>query len=450
MTFLFDKTNPIQPEELTGYQPALEKTQGNILKGHGRLNTLNVFLTFTGDRLKLRDAIRELASKVTSAAEQSRQTELRKQSGVESLFVGFGLSFEGYQYLGWDTAGFKSEAFVGGMTRTDSAGNSILGDPLVSKWEAPYQKKLHAIILLAHAVPSELANARDNLVGPFAAHADITTEPGAAILNSNKEPIEQFGFVDGVSQPLFFQSDIPAPPGQDQWDPGAGTNQVLAKDPLGETDDDCGSYFVFRKLEQDVTGFRKREAALQSLLPADQHPELAGAFIVGRFRDGTPVALSPKPQSQPKPENNFIHKGKAGSGSDRYERFCPMSAHIRKVNPRGDTDFPVEEQTHRIARRGITYGSQEPNASVGLLFQCCQRSLEIQFEFLQGTWINRAGTPMSSAGVDPVAGGSKGSSHLWPAKWDTQLKVPLDFGTFVTLQGGGYFFLPSITFLKRM
>src|SRR5882757_4583066 len=101
-TPLFEKCNPIQPNELPVYQAALERTQGNILKSHGRRHTVNVFLLFTGDPVKLKEAIRKL--EVTSAWEQSLQ-----KPADNALFVGFGLSSAGYQYLGYDPARFGPE-----------------------------------------------------------------------------------------------------------------------------------------------------------------------------------------------------------------------------------------------------------------------------------------------------------------------------------------------------
>ena len=58
MTPLFSKPNPIQPNEIAGYRNALQNTQGNILKSHGRSFTANVFLHFHGSQAALQTAIR--------------------------------------------------------------------------------------------------------------------------------------------------------------------------------------------------------------------------------------------------------------------------------------------------------------------------------------------------------------------------------------------------------
>jgi deferrochelatase/peroxidase EfeB len=109
----------------------------------------------------------------------------------------------------------------------------------------------------------------------------------------------------------------------------------------------------------------------------------------------------------------------------------------------------VTERNRRIARRGITYGDARKDPDAGLLFQCCQSDLKNQFEFLQGTWSNTPEQPPSS-GTDPISAQSTPENQLWPLKWDTPRKVDLDFGGFVTLKGGAYFFLPSITSLKNI
>jgi deferrochelatase/peroxidase EfeB len=93
-----------------------------------------------------------------------------------------------------------------------------------------------------------------------------------------------------------------------------------------------------------------------------------------------------------------------------------MAAHIRKAYPRDEVTVAVAEdsesdtQTHRLLRRGIPFGGSF-GAAVGggihdprgLLFQCYQRSIEDQFEFVQSQWVNN---PRS--GSYPVAGSPGG------------------------------------------
>jgi len=444
---LFNKTDPIQATELDGYRSALESTQGNILKSHGRPHTFNVFLSFQGDKDALKTAVRALALNVTSAWTQMQQAQAYKKFKTQSLFVGFGLSAAGYSYLGYDLSPFEGP-FQGGMDRPSP--DSGLVDPPKTAWEPAYQQTLHATILLAHGEPPTLAAELGKVRDLFKDLATITAEAGHAIYRGN-EPIEHFGFVDGISQPIFYASDVPATPANPDWDPSAGTNLVLIKDPYGKTDDDCGSYYVFRKLEQDVPAFCLAEANLQKQL---QDPGIAGAYVIGRFRDGTPVVMGASSTGQSPPDNNFVYQGaQPGSGADPYGLRCPVSSHMRKANPRGVSNMgPAQERLHRIARRGITYGVQV-QAPVGVLFQCCQSSLKNQFEFIQSEWFNKDGPPSGSAGLDPIAGvtqAHQSTGQCYPKKWGTRLSAQFDFGGFVTLKGGGYFFLPSIAFLRGL
>lgn len=148
------------------------------------------------------------------------------------------------------------------------------------------------------------------------------------------------------------------------------------------------SYFVFRKLEQNVLAFRAHEIELADFLgfTTDEERARAGAMAVGRFRDGTPVVLQQSDGLIPAKENNFNY-----TKSDSAGLKCPFQAHIRKTNPRGDiTGDPLAEEaerSRRLTRRGIPYDDRKsrltdgiclqnlPTRGVGLLFMCFQASI---------------------------------------------------------------------------
>ncbi len=111
---------------------------------------------------------------------------------------------------------------------------------------------------------------------------------------------------------------------------------------------------------------------------------------------------------------------------------------------------------HRIARRGIIYGkrkfdlSDHPEKGVGLLFMCFQADIAKQFEHLQ---------KMANAitgGLDPIIGQTANKKtplqQQWPSDWagEGRKTKAFNFQGFVTLQGGEYFFAPSISFLRRL
>ena len=96
-----------------------------------------------------------------------------------------------------------------------------------------------------------------------------------------------------------------------------------------------GSFAVFKKVETDVVGF---EDFLQSNKDRID-PELLAAKMCGRWRNGVPLALSPDTDSpaggiSPEQLNDFEYVNADGSGDPKGIR-CPVGAHIRRVNPRG-------------------------------------------------------------------------------------------------------------------
>jgi deferrochelatase/peroxidase EfeB len=94
----------------------------------------------------------------------------------------------------------------------------------------------------------------------------------------------------------------------------------------------------------------------------------------------------------------------------------PLSAHVRKANPRGPDDA-----LRRIFRRG--YPLIMPTAAQGvmrgLIFVCFARTLTTQFEFITRAWTANKDFPRPEAGVDA-------------------------FRRFETVLCGGYFFVPPL------
>ena len=70
--------------------------------------------------------------------------------------------------------------------------------------------------------------------------------------------------------------------------------EVLVADPgAARPGESFGSFLVYRKLEQNVRAFKKQEARIAGKLGLKgEDAERAGALLVGRFEDGTPVGSS--------------------------------------------------------------------------------------------------------------------------------------------------------------
>ncbi len=442
------------------FKAMLKDLQANILKGHGRPATRNVFLTVkTGQAVAARTGLSKLAPLVTSALSQLEETKKFQETGASggTVVLAF-LSRAGYKALSATAAKIPKDAsFGGGMA---AAGGNLI-DPARSTWDQGYRKAAHAMILIAdssqHLCKMEEAKIRTKL---GAAWSVLHVEEGQAIHDDAGEGIEHFGYVDGRSQPLMLtdqvqkEKEAAGNPPSLKWSAFLGPAKLaLVSDPAGATSESFGSYFVFRKLGQDVAGFKEAELALSkaqmraakregvSPLPDG---ELAGTMMIGRFEDGTPVVDSPIATGG-SPPNNFNY------ANDPTGNACPLHAHIRKTNPRDGS-----EVNSIMPRRGIPFGGLEESGNdVGLLFMAYNRNIAEQFEFIQQSWANNPDFPFTGQthGVDPIIGQTRDRRPDYencPIAHGNMKRHKGDFQQFVTMRGGEYFFAPSISGLKNL
>jgi deferrochelatase/peroxidase EfeB len=226
-----------------------------------------------------------------------------------------------------------------------------------------------------------------------------------------------------------------------------------------------GSFAVFKMIKTDVVGF---ENFLQSNKDKID-PELLAAKICGRWRNGVPLALSPDSDSPkgglpPEQLNNFEYVNADGSGDPRGLR-CPVGAHMRRINPRGQ---PVTGQgqpggsnnTHRLIRRGLPYGPvydpSQPYDGIerGLLGYFINSSIENQYEFVLGHWVNDSefagSVRLNPKSKDPMIGTQDPAESIFvipQSNGGPPVKVT-GFSSFVTTRAAAYCFLPSITAIK--
>lgn len=449
---------------LPQYRAMLENLQANILKSHGRNEADHLLLRFTGSSADVRSWLQGFADEhLTSARRQLEETAAYRGSGAAGGLVGtLYLSAGGYTALGLDARRFpeEGEAFRRGMKAQRFRLLFRNRDPPPTSWEAPFRQEVHALVALAHDEAEILQAATREVQEGLRGVADVlTVERGTALRNDAGEAIEHFGFVDARSQPLFLKEDIEAEEqaeGTDRWDPSAPLRLVLLPDPLASEEESFGSYFVFRKLEEDVAGFNAGVRALAAELGVGE--DLAGAYAVGRFKDGTPVTL--QFADGLRALNNFAYLPHDPDGGR-----CPFHAHIRKANQRGaNRNLSLEEERdRRIVRRGIPYGIRgpdgvSPGGPVGLLFTCFQRDIGRQFEFIQRAWVDNPNFPEFllipglNTGDDALIGQHPRGVQKWPRRWDDQRRFlgrrTVNFGDYVTLRGGEYFFAPSLSFLR--
>jgi Dyp-type peroxidase family len=477
---LANETSPIDVSDAK-YAALLNNLQGNILKSHGRHFSVHTFFKFGTNVEAAKTAIKTLRQQgfILSAAEQAAQTERFKQpNAVQEVFGTLLLSARGLQVLGLALpAGFGDSLNPPGppvsmsFAQPMSAAAAELGDT-PNSWEPHYRQEIDGLLIVGYG-NHETDNTQAILDQCFA-HAQtarniletaatvLAAETGHAHLLAG-EPREHFGFVDGISQPLFRTSDLAGLGSTDQFDPGDGLVNLVVADPFVNAPDAFASFFVFRKLEQNVKGWR--EAVIETAAKLGATPDVAGAMAVGRFQNGDPVLLAnrasgPDPQAQI--PNNFDY------GTDVPGLKCPYHAHIRKSNPRGDTDrnfgnrdgsLTPDERNRRIARRGVSYGdrardlSDAPETGVGLLFMCYQANIPDQFAFIQKNWVNNVtfGREVPVVGQDAVIGQGQRVDQTWPTAWGgPDSEVLPDFGKFVTNKGGEFFLAVSIPTIEAL
>jgi Dyp-type peroxidase family len=440
--------------------------QGNIVKGHGRDFTVHVLLRFDADRPAVRRWIAGFAADHVTTAEAARRATLawHDSGGPGEPFAMFLLSAAGYRHLGFsdDQLPVPNDRFVGPRDKEyfhfgmkEQAGRPrTFNDPPALQWEPPYREQIDAMVLLADDDEQRLCSTLDEVIASSAGLVDVLTTERGHVLRK-KFPrgtlvIEQFGFQDGVSQPLMIRQDVDEEirrRGHAHWDPTSPLSLALVREP----GDGYGSFMVFRKLEQDVAAFHRAldELSAQAGLPVGE----VGAMAVGRFEDGTPAV--PTGTVDPAADPNDFHYDQDPAGSR-----CPFHAHIRKTNPRGDvprvigapTDF---ERARRVVRRGITYGERpdlvdggvtdKPATGIGLLFMCFQGNLDqfaIQQEGSDSNDFVQAGV-----GVDAVTGQNPAPvAQSWPSDGT----VTFTMANFVRMLGGEYFFAPSMAFLHGL
>lgn len=465
-----DLTKPLDWKAATGDADAmLSQLQPNIIKAHVR-DHMRIMLVQFADKTEARAFLKAVGQKVKSAKKHLQEVEQFKATKAAGTpYVGVGLTFAGYKEIGVATAKIPANGASGPFSASMRSGDSVstLSDPPVAKWEEPYRHTIHAIVLIADATKAAVDAKRAQIHALFTPKVKLLGEEiGLGQHNSKGDGIEHFGYVDGRSQPLFLTDEIAAEP-KAHWDPALGLGRILVKDSAAPNPaQQFGSFFVLRKLEQNVRAFHKAEDDLATALGlAGDDRQRAGATIIGRFRDGTAVTAHSKAIDEEPPPNDFNY------GHDAVGARCPFHGHIRKTNPRGSggAEPQPQERNHLMARRGQTFGTRtddpvadapltsRPTGGVGLLFMAFNAEIANQFQFTQNTWVDNTsfpfGVPAGAAqpGLDQVIGQGTRPKAECPLTWDVpKNKLVAAAPQTVTMKGGEYFFMPSIAFLKAL
>ncbi len=314
----------------------------------------------------------------------------------------------------------------------------------------------------------------------------LGVQDAAALRKDGKFTTEEhFGYTDGFGNPDYLGVCRKTQPGQGKlaedgktWVPLA-TGELL----LGYADEAGelpvaptphllaanGTFMVYRKLRQRVGTFRaflNHWGARYGAGDSNAKEKLASKFI-GRWRDGTPVELSPDRMDQGIVQDrnrstNFQF------GNDPIGTRCPLGAHIRRTNPRDAFGFEGRLiHRRRISRRGLPYGPSAPAEDTtegqdtealdatdrGIAFMALNASLSRQFEFVQQQWISYGNDARLGNERDLLIAHHERGERFGIQGDDSPTNQPLfctALPNFVELRGGDYFFIPSITALGML
>ena len=411
-------------------------------------------------------------------------------TAIPPTMLQLALGAPGMAALGMDddvVAQFSPE-FLSGLAglpnRSRRLGDRGANDPAGWQWGSG-ANAVHVLLLL-YALPGHLAAFEASLGERCAAGFETV----ARLPTVDMGGLEPFGFRDGISQPVV-DWDGTRQVGEEKVlrygnlvclgefllgyrnEYGLYTDRPLldpARDPqalLPRAEDQPaladlgrnGSYLVLRQLEQDVAGFWRwiDEATHGDAVER----ELLAAAMVGRTRGGEPLADCADRELV---DFDF--------DDDPAGHRCPIGAHIRRANPRTSDmpagtgglvsqlvrtlgfdaearrgDLVASTRFHRLLRRGREYIDADQRQ--GLHFIAVNANIARQFEFVQSAWLASSHFDGLSDESDPLLGERAAAGCPFSRPSDDQPgRRETGLPQFVTVRGGGYFFLPGLRALR--
>ncbi len=440
----------------------LNDIQGILLSGYGHLGYSTLFFLRVTDPAAAKRWLMAIADETTNAT-------LWEPLHKPTTCLNIAFSYEGVKTLGLTKDSLDSFPAELREGMADPLRAKRLGDVGASapdQWEKGWygSDESHMVLFL-------FTDSIERMISLSAQHrarfADAgLTESMAQEITRPPDNKEHFGFQDGIGQPRIEG----APHRNHVKDDGQPTIQpgefifgypneygLLPPQPYPDQLGTNGSYMVYRKLAEDVGAFHTFLHTATDGSPEQMNH--LGAKMMGRWQSGAPLVLTPdhdNPQVGIKSDdnNNFTFAEK-----DRYGYLCPVGSHIRRANPRDSLeDDPIASvltsKRHRIVRRGRMYGSSyTPDTKAdprGIAFIAFNSDIRRQFEFIQETWLN---DPMFNGLIndkDPITADRdpKQPTTDFSLQRDPFRKVVHDVPQFVTVRGGGYYFMPGIRALK--
>jgi Dyp-type peroxidase family len=451
--------------------------QGLVTSAYSRLGhaTYLFFEIEEGGESRARQWLGELASTVRTADERFREATV----GVNVALTKSGLDHLGLPHDALRT--FPRE-FRQGMHFVDRAvtlGDVGASEPAHWVFGGTKNRRLDVAVLLFASTQEEL----ERLLRPYQ-NAGRLAERGLGLVHTLETRMlegekEHFGFRDGIAQPLV--EGFPASHVSDDGFPAdfVGERRIKAGEfvlgydneyglrphsPSLASDDDRrgllhtlpesegtrrdlgenGSFLVVRQLAQDVAGFW---SYCRRVATSDRDARLVAEKMVGRTLDGLPLA------------DPGAGLGPFGYAGDLRGHGCPVGAHVRRTNPREALPGGLEaslivSRRHRILRRGRSYGpplgetTRDDGVPRGLAFLCVNANLRRQFEFIQQAWAANPKFAELADEDDPIIGQRAFTRSVFTMPGEPVRRRVTELPTFVTVKGGGYFFLPGVRVLQ--
>ena len=457
----------------------LADVQGNILRGYRKARVRHLVVCVTDAR---RGRAWIAAASARDATAGPRITDGGDWSHPPDTCFNVGVTSAGMRALGVPDAivrTFPAPWQEGMAARAPIIGDWGDSDP--AHWHARFRDpgSMHVIVSLhadTEALLDEIERAAMALPGGDALRV-IGRDEGRRF----EDGAVHFGYRDSIGQPRFegithpgkYDDQPRAPLGTVLLGYGTDMQELRWSLPDPAVLGFNGAFSAYRVLEQDVVGFEAfldraaeevlRSPAAEELLPpgseahvggvgATRHAamrEVVAAKLMGRWRNGTPLAVSPaQPLSRP-PTNDFDYV------DDPQGMKCPYGSHIRRGNPRGGKIVQrVSNHTRRVVRRGFPYGppydpSRPDTIERGLLGNFLCANLEAQFEAVMYDWLNLGLLdPRLLASSDPVVGANDQTTSRFALPTRQGTVVLRGIPRFVRTRGGAYTFLPGMTALR--
>jgi deferrochelatase/peroxidase EfeB len=457
----------------------LADLQGNILRGY-RKPYVRYLILEVADRIAAR---RWLTASTSGRGDGVPQITTGNWGATKpDTCFNIGLTYEGLRALGTPDSSLESfpNEFIEGMTaRALKLGD--VGPSAPETWPDPFNepRRIHIIATIHAGEAEQLDQVQERALAEGKALRLLGTREGCSFPHD----VVHFGYRDNIMQPRF--EGVHDPQRHADGQPRAPLGTVLLGHPtnlegltwrvprpaaLGHN----GTFNAFRVLKQDVVAFEAyldqaasdllMHSHLDELLPPGAEAkigqglsrhgalrEIVAANLCGRWRDGTPLALSADAPDPSVNQANFDYDG---------ESRCPYGAHIRRCNPRGGQIVQrVANNSRRLVRRGVPYGpaydpakrdQDKAEPERGLLGNFIGASLGAQFEALSCDWLNLGlQDPRITGSNDPIVGANdpKTSWFDLPLKSGRTIRLR-GLPRFVWTRGGAYTFLPSLSAIR--